>query len=79
MTREQYISAVFEMIRDCGRIKWGLAGKWLDFKFVGEECAVTITNGEVVVWDEDGYQLLKDYAPFEIQGIYEALLDKYKK
>lgn len=80
MTKEQNIGAIKEIVRDCG-IHYG-EDYIVTIEFVGEEILIDLSpSNKLIVFEDKGEtsMYLKDYAPFEIEGMYEALLKKYKK
>lgn len=80
MTKEQNIGAIKEIVRDCG-IHYG-EDYIATIEFMGEEILIDLSpSNKLIVFEVQGKtsMYLKDCAPFEIEGMYEALLEKYKK
>ncbi len=81
MTREQHIAAIREILRDCGETNdWG--ENVCVVKYAGVDTTIVLTAGNMVVVTDDECGLfdhIEAYAPFEVEGMYEALLKKYKK
>ena len=79
MTREQHIAAIREILRDCGKENdWG--DKVCVVTYAGIETTIVLTAGnKVVVTDAvcGMFDHLETYAPFEIEGMYEALTKEY--
>ena len=79
MTGKQHIAAIREILRDCGENNdWG--EKVCVVTYAGVETTIVLTTGNKVVVTDDECGLfdhIETYAPFEVQGFYEALRDKY--
>ncbi len=79
MTREQNIAAIREILRDCGE-----ENDWCEkvcvVTYAGIETTIVLTTGNKVVVTDDEcgmFDHIETYAPFEVQGFYEALVKKY--
>lgn len=81
MTREQHIAAIREILRDCGERNEFCNSACL-VRYAGEDVEITLqADNRITVMDaETGLSdYIETYAPFEVQGFYEALREKYGK
>lgn len=81
MTREWNIAAIREILRDCGEEN-EFCNRTCVVEYAGEETEITLqADKRVTVTDaETGLvDYIETYAPFEVQGFYEALMEKYRK
>lgn len=80
MTKEQHIAAIREILRDCGENSYG--ERMGVFEYTNSEVTMILSlGGNIIVTDDETglYDHIEAYTPFEVQGMYEALLKKYGK